>query len=430
MNQEIKLPSEIQKEIMLNAFNEFNRKSQFLAEAYQSLKGEIRRVNIELEEKNKELLHANKAIQRSHAFLDTVFEGLNDGVIILSKKGVIIKVNESFCRILKVEKTLLLDTNISIHSPLAKIRDLLKGLKSKSKGQYLNRTIHWKKEQTDWLEIVIGYMEAEKEHILILVRDLTEVKDLRAQLVQQEFLANIGEMAVTVAHEIRNPLGGIEGFASLLRRDLLEKNLNTQMVDKIIEGVRDLNSTVTGLLQFAKPLSLNIHKIDISQQLEKALYYVREDSGLREAGRQVDFKIGQGKNMVIYSDAELILQVFLNFIRNAVEMIEKTGTVEINVQRKTPKSLKQAFTLQSMHFDSERSYVCFSIKDSGEGIPPENLEKIFKPFFTTKSFGTGLGLAMVNKIIEILEARLDVIGKSDLGGAQFLFWLPDMKGRV
>jgi signal transduction histidine kinase len=409
---------EILKQMMQTAFEEFNLKSQTLTKAYQELKEEVARVNLELEIKNKEL-------ERTGEFLNKVFQGMVEGLMVLDKENHILKTNQALLSILRCDEKSVSGKKLSgipLLRPLQKWVDACRKGSSDQHNKIMNT-------EDKWLELSGTLVGKDRHEFLLVIKDLTEVKDLRKQLVQNESLAGLGQMAVTVAHEIRNPLGGIEGFAALLKRDLSGNTSHLQLVDKIISGVRELNAFITALLVFSKPLKINPALLSPEEVVNKAILYSGKNE-TQDSYPHIQIIKKYVSGVTLHSDADLIRQMILNLLLNAYHVIEDTGQVEIEVSltRKMPETDVPApvRSIQSLDFDPNRKHLLIRISDSGPGISLDIAEKMFKPFFTTKALGTGIGLSMVQKITEVLEGKIEVGSHSSLGGAEFKIYLPDL----
>jgi signal transduction histidine kinase len=196
-------------------------------------------------------------------------------------------------------------------------------------------------------------------------------------------------MAATVAHEIRNPLGGIGGFARLLERDLEISDPRRQLAGRIIEGVGSLNKIVSNLLTYTRPMETHYRMVPIRQWLQDLGDWCQLEAEGQEVKQldvaiDVDERIENGR-----FDPEKLQQVMFNLLLNALQSMEGTGKLRLSA-RQAPGLL------------------ILGVQDSGKGIPPELVSEIFNPFFTTKESGTGLGLAIVRKIVELHGGNLMV----------------------
>lgn len=238
-----------------------------------------------------------------------------------------------------------------------------------------------KKEQP----LEVTFSEIPENGVIIELKDASEFRKMKQTLDRNDRLKEIGEMAARLAHEIRNPLGGIEGFAELLCRDLKDDPKKGNMAQAIVEGTRLLNRVVTSVLHYARPLEVHFTEVDLIPVLQEmvALTMANEKNG------KTCCLCHEKTSIFAFIDKELFQMAFLNLLRNAFEATPKQGKVEISL------------------FE-EINMICISIKDEGMGIEKENLEKIFTPFFTTKIDGSGLGLSEAHKVIEAHGGKIEV----------------------
>jgi PAS domain S-box-containing protein len=239
-----------------------------------------------------------------------------------------------------------------------------------------------------------------------ILYNLTETKKLEMNLQRVSTLAALGEMAATVAHEIRNPLSGIAGFASLLYRDLRDDGKNIDTVQKIKKGVEALNSIVTNLLDFTKTVDPNRLEINPAELVEETIEEVKADL----ESRNHTFEIEKGTRKLRASlDPDLFRQIVFNLAKNAIQTNPEGGRVRLKLTKSSPSSL------------------ILDVEDDGPGISESIKDRIFMPFFTTKTNGIGLGLATVKKLVELHGGRVEVDNKPG-GGAVFTVNIPNIKG--
>ena len=242
-----------------------------------------------------------------------------------------------------------------------------------------------------------------KQQVEILRRELGEKNRL---LERRNRLAALGEMAAGMAHEIRNPLGGIQLYASLLARDVSERPEAYQLVQKISGGVKRLESLVSQVLQFTREIRANVAPCDLCEIIEQAA----ELSQQRHV-TDVEIHLTGPRPFEATIDPILIGQAVLNLLLNGIEAMNGTGTIRLTWSRPAPGS------------DARQLHL--SVRDSGPGIPAGIIDRIFNPFFTTKETGTGLGLAIVHRIIEAHEGTITATNCTDGsdggagGGARF-----------
>jgi two-component system sensor histidine kinase HydH len=238
---------------------------------------------------------------------------------------------------------------------------------------------------------------------ICLFSDLTAVKDLEEQLRLKDSLAAVGELTAGIAHEFRNGLATIHGYSKLIQLQALP-----ELFRPYVEGIRaeteSLTQVVTNFLNFARPAQLTLSRVDLRAVCDRAAEEIRIDA--RALGGDIEV---HGHFGALEGDDVLLRQAFSNLLRNAVEACVG-ASVAPNV------------VIQSV-VDPASGISRISVNDSGPGIAPEARDRLFRPFFTTKRTGTGLGLALVQKIIVFHNGRITV-GTSSQGGASFQITLP------
>jgi two-component system sensor histidine kinase HydH len=214
---------------------------------------------------------------------------------------------------------------------------------------------------------------------VIILRDLREIKQLEEKVRRSEKLAAIGELAAGVAHEIRNPLSSIKGFAQYLRHALKDKPREKEYAETMVSEVDRINTVVTDLLTFARPMEAERVPTDITELVEHAVRLVQADARTRD----IDIQMQISDLSKIPLDANQMTQAILNLLLNALQAVKNGGRIEVGTE-----------------FDPSDSLLKIWVEDDGSGISADQKEKIFDPFFTTRKKGTGLGLAIVHKIVE------------------------------
>ncbi len=233
------------------------------------------------------------------------------------------------------------------------------------------------------LEISISILndhENKPNGYICLFKDVSEVRELKNEVERSRRLASVGKLAAGVAHEIRNPLSSIKGFATYFKERYREVDEDQQISDIMIQEVDRLNLVVGQLLEFARPVTLSVRTVELRPFFENSLKLVEiraENSGVNIISEL------PAVGMRFKFDPDKISQVLLNLYINAIESIQASGTLSVEVF--TDKNTHQLF---------------IKISDDGYGISEDNLAYIFDPYFTTKSSGTGLGLAISHNIIE------------------------------
>jgi signal transduction histidine kinase len=203
----------------------------------------------------------------------------------------------------------------------------------------------------------------------------------------------LGEMAATVAHEVKNPLGGISGFADLLYRDIEEQDPRKSYVKKIIEGVEILNRIVMNLLDYTRSLRLDLRPTDFVKFLDEVVGFFEMDISRGKRNIRIERNyLSQRFDCLL--DSEKFKQVVLNLLHNACQAVPDGGLIQIFAGLESRKIRDQAA------ISSTGQRISLKIKDNGMGMSEEVKKKLFTPFFTTKEKGTGLGLSTVKKIVQ------------------------------
>lgn len=232
-----------------------------------------------------------------------------------------------------------------------------------------------------------------------IMRDITDSKKIEEQIRRSERLASIGELAASIAHEIRNPLGAISNSVGMLKRDLSLRGDDQKLFNMVIEETDRLNSIITNFLTFAHPAEYHFVRSDILEIIDETLFLLEQDVRFHEEIRIV--KMYANDVPKVYVDRNWIRKVFWNLLINSIDAMPRGGKIFIRVRKPNRP---------------DRSEIEIVIADTGSGIPPEIIRKIFEPFFTTKkSKGTGLGLSIVHRIVDNHGGVIDVRSKLNKG---------------
>jgi signal transduction histidine kinase len=207
-------------------------------------------------------------------------------------------------------------------------------------------------------------------------------------------------MAAGVAHEIRNPLGGIRGASQLLAREMNKEKRLKDFLDVIVREVDRLDRTVEQLLDFARPMKADTAQISIEEVIDRALTLSKTE--IEKHGVRVVKKFPAHKKL-IDADASQLTQVFLNLFLNATQAMKHGGTLAVSIREDAGLA------------DEKEPSLSVEIKDTGCGMPPNVLDHLFMPFFTTRENGTGLGLAVSHRIIEEHGGSIDVASEEGKG---------------
>jgi signal transduction histidine kinase len=235
-----------------------------------------------------------------------------------------------------------------------------------------------------------------------------EIESLhRTQMSRAEHFSTLGELATGLAHEIRNPLAGIAGVVEIVARDLPPTSPALAVVKDVRHEISQINRIITDLLDTARPRSPQVRLADLNTTVEHSVMLARQQALSKPI--TIDFQKNSSLPDIAH-DGDQIHQVLLNLLLNAIQAIEGPGLVKVELEE-------------------AGSHVAVRVTDSGRGIPAEHLPDIFKPFYTTKGNGTGLGLSLAKRIVEEHHGTIDVI--STVGkGTQMTVYLPKDHSKV
>lgn len=245
-----------------------------------------------------------------------------------------------------------------------------------------------------------------------MVRQLRDSRDEierlhRTQMTRAEHAATLGELAAGLAHEIRNPLAGIAGVMDIVGRDLPVTSPAQEVVKDIREEVLRINRIISDLLETARPKPPDCQLADLNQTAEHAVIVARQQT----LSKPIKIHCVKAPNLpAVEHDTAQIHQVLLNLMLNAIQAIDGPGTVTVTV-------------------DTTSAMASVAVQDTGPGIPPETLPNIFRPFFTTKGHGTGLGLSLAKRIAEDHGGELRVTSMQGQGST-FTLLLPFHRGTL
>jgi hypothetical protein len=221
------------------------------------------------------------------------------------------------------------------------------------------------------------------------------------EMARAQHLATLGELAAGLAHEIRNPLAGIAGVVEVMSKDLPANSPSRAVMGDVQKEIRHIQDILNDLLFYARPRPPAFHPSDLNATIEQAVMLARQQ--VRNKPVQILFTANSSLPLVDH-DPALIQQVVLNLLLNGIQAIFGAGKVEVTATR-------------------EQDQAIVEVADTGRGIPADALTKIFKPFFTTRSEGTGLGLSLANGIVQSHGGRIEV-SSAPGKGSQFQIWLP------
>lgn len=357
----------------------------FLVQAYQSTRSSLNQVK---------------------ALSDSIIENLPIGLLLLDKNGRIITINPEI-RSLFPGLNSLNQGDMIYNNFDNNLNTFISEVISKGKLQEREIELQTDDGKSMILDIMGSEVQDPESHqvigYLFLFKDLTEWKRLKDEIDKNRRLASLGRLAAGIAHEIRNPLSSIKGFATYFKERYQDVPEDKQTAEVMLKEVERLNRSITQLLDFSRPLKLQKIPIKVQDLINHTLSMMERDERIRHITISRNMP---EQDVFITGDQDRLTQVLLNIILNAIEAIENQGKISISVIN-----------------DRILGKVRIEITDTGKGIKEEDLEHIFDPYFTTKSTGTGLGLAIVHRIIEAHSGSIKV--ESRVGsGTRVILELP------
>jgi signal transduction histidine kinase len=344
---------------------------------------------------------------------------MRNGVLAIARDGSIVMVNSEACRLFGLPN----NGSISGHpfrTVLHQHPDVVRVLGGAFEMATLPNRAELRLKSTN---TAIGYTlslvrddEGKAVGAALLFKDLTEVEEMEERERLRDRLAAVGEMAAVVAHEIKNPLAGIQVLAGLLKRKAPQHPDMQSLVSDILNEAKMANAIVQEVLAFVRPVRLQVVRTSLADAIANAISLA--NSGTPRGAIRVDVDVPAGLPL-IGSDHHQLTQVFTNLLINAYHALNGLGRVEITAR------LAETVDDGALQPDgqSPAPSVVIEVADDGPGMRPEVAEKIFNPFFTTKQQGSGLGLAIVRKIVDAHDGRIEVLS-AEGRGTRFRVSLP------
>ncbi|MCI0487505.1 MAG: ATP-binding protein [Blastocatellia bacterium] len=399
--------------------------SEFVVETFQALVEQLKA-------KERELAHLHETernrAERSEHFSERLIANMPSGLVAIDAAGTVTSANARAIEIFSLAETSQLSTvappfDGKLQALSIDYRVLFESAPKMAEmiARCLSDGISFRREEVEVIApdgrlrhiglsvSPIGHTPNSQEGALCLMTDLTEVIELRERMKLQESLANLGEMAAGLAHEFKNSLATIQGYVQLLDAQIEPADANDdrrQSLDATLNEVRLLARLITDFLNFARPQQLNLSRINLRSIIEDCAGEI----GARISQAGIELRI-KGNFADFEGDESMLRRAFVNLMRNAVEAIDSQAP---------DKLIEVTGTIVN---STGRRYAHVRIRDTGSGISPEDMHRIFIPFYTTKSRGYGIGLAIVQKII-VAHGGNVTVESSDSSGTIFDCRLP------
>jgi signal transduction histidine kinase len=359
-----------------------------------------------------------KSSQLEDVFFRHMVGNMRNGVLAIARDGGMVLINDEARRLFRLPAGAVVGTPYA--DLLHEHPDIVRVLGGAFELKALPNRAELRLKSTD---TVIGYTlslirddAGETVGAALFFKDLTHVEQIEERERLRDRLAAVGEMAAVMAHEIKNPLAGIEVLAGLLRRKVPDNVEAQALVKDIISEAKMANAIVQEVLAFVRPVRLQVDRTSLAEAISSAV--VLADGKATRGSIIVDVEL-PADLPPLGADQHQLTQVFANLIINAFEALEGRGRIEITAR--IAHSATDGALLPDGHVAVPT--VVVDVADDGPGMPGDVAEKIFNPFFTTKAQGSGLGLAIVRKIIDAHEGRIDMT-TGDGRGTRFRVTLP------
>lgn len=348
-------------------------------------------------------LRSRKLLQDSRAITEEIVENLPEAIIACSQKGEVIFINPAARQMLARD----------VFSPGKTASDILPQ-KIVELGEHvmnagtaiINREMNLKALSNREFPVSINIsriVTSENESIgmMYMIRDMTEVRRLQDRIRKADKLATIGQLAAGVAHEVRNPLSSIKGYATYFGSLFPENSENRKASEVMTSEVDRLNRVISELLEMARPADLKTRETEVASLVDSSLRLVRQEA--QSASVKIETHHGDNVSKVKV-DPDRLAQTLINLYVNAIQAMPEGGTLTVSTEQKD-------------------DLLFISVSDTGKGLPESDLSRIFNPYYTTKPSGTGLGLAIVQKIVEAHDGRIE-IEKTGPEGTTFKIVIP------
>ncbi len=409
----------------------FNETASKLQTAYNALQQKFDTLNLQLEETNRELSKSLEEQERLSNYLTNILESLSSGVLVVDMDGMITLFNRGAELI----------TGIDVGDAVGHLYNDVIGdgipyeltplwvLEHGETRTQMEKTFRTVDGGTIPVGVSVSPLRNPTGELLGAVEifmDLSRIKALEDEISRMDKLAALGQMSATMAHKIRNPLGGIAGYAGLIDARLAVDDKSKRHVGRIIEGVEKIDHIITSVLEYNRSLVLSPREISLPARISELIGQVKiefEESDSPVAG----FTVSQpGETMTVEADPDHFSAALLNVLRNAVEAIEDEGSVDIRIMSgqsermplcRLTTELLDKLRRESRLLQSKRPCAIITVTDSGCGMDALAVKNLFVPFYTTKEKGIGLGLPSARKIIEAHHGEIMVESTMGVGTA-------------
>ena len=362
----------------------------------------------------------NRELQRSYDYNESILKSMSSGVVVMDIENTITVINQAAEKILQRQRVHLIGKKFFEMKGFEELTNLLVQTLDSVPPYYHNISLaEVKVEDFSGKHIVLGVSATvllNKENLLdgylVIFQDLTELKLLQESMNRQKHLAALGQMAAKMAHEIRNPMASVMGFASVIDEDLSIEHPHKKYLEIIMSELERASNVIQRVLDFSRQIQPVLESVEIQGYLEQIVFLLQK--GIQEKEIRLITEIHpQAKRFKF--DREQMKQVLLNMIQNAMQAVSRGGEIRL----KTEPEFKGK---------KEPQFLNLIVQDNGPGMSEAIKQKIFDPFFTTKrNQGTGLGLSICLKIVQEHHGNIFVDSQEN-HGATFIIQFPYLEG--
>ncbi len=382
-------------EKLAELIDNFNRTGKELETRYAKLEEKLRRMEGELQEKNRQIASIDEERRSTLSFLNHLLDTMPTGLLVMGRDGKIESFNQAAARMLGPD---MAKGNGAVEAAAQLIKKRV--FESAGPAEAGVKEITYRRDSAPTRRLSFSWSTLNRSGLgnkgaLILVTDVTEARKLQEKIERDRRLAAIGEMSARIAHEIRNPLGSLTLFLSIIEAECKDMERCQKPLKYLASSVENMDRLITELLDFSKPMEPEIETVKLVEAVSDCLAMVARAAEIKN----VKIEATSDENLEVKADSILLKRALLNLILNALDIVGKDGKIKI-LARKTG-------------FDK----VAISVIDNGPGMSAEVKKDIFEPFYTTRQQGTGLGLSIVRRIAEAHEGSVRVHSLPGAGAA-------------
>jgi len=377
-----------------------------------------------LKREGEKLVSASAELDRVKMDTDDILRHLSSGLLSVDNLGNIIYFNKAAEEILGYNEKDIRDKKFTdvffVRMPefAEKLSETLESEKMHSRHELSVTSLKGKKFPIGMSTSILIDKDGSKRGLIAIFQDLTGAKKIEEQMRIKDRLAAVGELSAGIAHEIRNPLASISGSVEVLKGELKLAGENQKLMELILKESSRLNSILKEFLQYAKIKRTSLSKVDLVFIINEAVEIVKKHPSFRE-GIKIE-KEFEEKHLWVWGEENQIKQLFLNLLVNGLEAMEEKGE-RLALVRKSLKQIKE-FYFEDEIDEEERDWIPIAVIDNGKGMNKDQKEKLFWPFYSSKKNGTGLGLPIVQRLVNNLGGKIEFTSEVGKGSAFVVYF--------